>query len=418
MRAGCARRSRASPLSVPASAGVRRVRETEPWAADRAEPADHAVRARKGSRVPYKTPDRDVVAIIDAPPTPVALLAPGRRFVALVHYESHPPIALLARGYLPLAGIRIDPVLAGRQRVRRLTGLSVLRLADGTEQVVALPDGAQPSAPAWAPDGRTFAFTVDEPDGIGVWVADAETATARQVPGLRVRDVLGGDPLTIGAAVRWTRDGSALLALGAPARRTRRPSCRRRRRAAHRGDGGQAVADGDLPGPAAHHGRRGRVRGAGHDGAAPGRAPDRGGQGARAARALPAAGRLPGRRAPAGAPDTAAVLVPGPVSVLRAQRGGVVGRGRPGARRGRAGRERRGPAAGRARPARGRCPGRSGPRPAWSGPRPWTAGTPSPPPSTGTASCGSRRRSPGSQSPRSTCSTAASAGSTWTSRTG
>ena len=166
--------------------------------------------------MPYKTPDRDVVAIIDAPPTPVALLAPGGQFVALVHYESHPPVALLARRHLPLAGIRIDPVLAGRQRVRRLTGLSVLRLADGTEQVVTLPDGAQPSVPMWAPDGRAFAFTVDEPDGISVWVADAGSATARQVPGLRVRDVLGGDPLTIGAAVRWTRDGSALLALGAP----------------------------------------------------------------------------------------------------------------------------------------------------------------------------------------------------------
>ena len=75
--------------------------------------------------MPYKTPERDVVAIVDASPTPVALLAPGGRFVALVHYESHPPIALLARRYLPLAGVRVDPVLAGRQRVRRLTGLSV-----------------------------------------------------------------------------------------------------------------------------------------------------------------------------------------------------------------------------------------------------------------------------------------------------
>jgi dipeptidyl aminopeptidase/acylaminoacyl peptidase len=166
--------------------------------------------------VPYKVPERDVVAIVDAPPTPVALLAPGGRFVALVHYESHPPIALLERRYLRLAGVRLDPVLAGRQRVRRLTGLSVLRLADGAERAVALPEGAQPSVPAWSPDGSAFVFTVDEADGIGVWLADAESATARQVPGLRVRDVLGGDPLTIGAAARWARDGSALLALGAP----------------------------------------------------------------------------------------------------------------------------------------------------------------------------------------------------------
>ena len=37
--------------------------------------------------------------------------------------------------------------------------------------------------PTWAPDGRRLAFTVDQRDGIGVWVADAETGTARQVPG-------------------------------------------------------------------------------------------------------------------------------------------------------------------------------------------------------------------------------------------
>jgi len=166
--------------------------------------------------VPYRTPDSDVVAIVDAPPTPAALLAPGGRYAALVHYVSHPGVELLARPYLPLAGIRVDPVLAGRQRVRPLTALSVLTVADGTQRFLALPDGARPSVPTWAPDGRRFAFTVDEPDGIAVWVADADSATARQVPGLRVRDVLGGDPLTIGAAARWSRDGMSLLALGAP----------------------------------------------------------------------------------------------------------------------------------------------------------------------------------------------------------
>jgi dipeptidyl aminopeptidase/acylaminoacyl peptidase len=166
--------------------------------------------------VQYKTPDQDVVAIIDAPPTPAALLAPGGRYAALVHYESHPPVSLLARPYLALAGIRIDPALAARQRVRRLTGISVLRLADGEERRVRMPEGTRHSVPVWAPDGRRLAFTADEEDGIGVWVADAELATARPVPGLLVRDVLGGDQFTVGAAVRWSRDGASLLALGAP----------------------------------------------------------------------------------------------------------------------------------------------------------------------------------------------------------
>jgi len=166
--------------------------------------------------VPYRTPAGDIVSIIDAPPTPVASLGPGRRFAALVHYESHPPVELLARPFLALAGIRIDPVIAGRQRTRRLTGISVLSVADGVIRPLELPPGRSVSVPVWAADGRRFAFTVDEVDGISVWVADAESGPASQVPGLRVRDVLGGDPTSAGSTVRWSRDGTSLLALGAP----------------------------------------------------------------------------------------------------------------------------------------------------------------------------------------------------------
>jgi dipeptidyl aminopeptidase/acylaminoacyl peptidase len=173
--------------------------------------------------VPYAIPDSDIVSIIDAPPAPLALLAPGRRLIALVRYESHPPVAILARPYLSLAGIRIDPVIAGRQRTRRITGLSVLRVEDGSENAVALPPGAAVSVPAWAPDGQRFAFTLDEGDGIGVWVADARTATAAQVPDLRVRDVLGGDSLSVGSTVTWSRDGGSLIVLGAPADRAALP---------------------------------------------------------------------------------------------------------------------------------------------------------------------------------------------------
>jgi dipeptidyl aminopeptidase/acylaminoacyl peptidase len=167
--------------------------------------------------VAYQTPASDIVSIIDAPPTPAASLGPGRRFVALVHYEAHPPVAVLARPYLSLAGLRLDPALGGRQRNRRLTGLSVIALPGGQPRRIDLPEGKSVSLPSWAPDGRRFAVTLDEPDGIAVWVADAQAATAAEVPGLRVRDVLGGDPTSVGSTVRWSRDGSSLLVLGSPA---------------------------------------------------------------------------------------------------------------------------------------------------------------------------------------------------------
>jgi dipeptidyl aminopeptidase/acylaminoacyl peptidase len=165
--------------------------------------------------VPYLLPGPDVTRIVDAPPTPLARLAPGGEHLVLVQYESHPPVALLARRYLALAGIRIDPALRARRRQRRLTGLAVIRLADGRQRDLPLPPGAQVSVPTWAPDGRRLAFTVDSGDGVDLWVADAANATAWRVPGLRVNDVLGGDPLTPAAAARWSRDSRSLLVLGA-----------------------------------------------------------------------------------------------------------------------------------------------------------------------------------------------------------
>src|SRR6202012_3066825 len=118
-----------------------------------------------------------------------------------------------------LAGVRLDPAVGGRQRIRLFPGLSGVRISDGAERDLKLPPQAQVSLPVFAPDGRRFAFMVDEPDGIGVWVADAESdADPVQVPGLRVVDTLGSDPPSTGATIAWTRDGRSLLALGAPDR--------------------------------------------------------------------------------------------------------------------------------------------------------------------------------------------------------
>jgi len=166
--------------------------------------------------LPFLTPDADVVSIIDAAPTPLASPSPTEQFTILLHYQAHPPIAMLARPRLSLAGLRLDPAIAGRQRTRRFTGLSVLRISDGVERPLALPEGAQVSVPVWAPDGMRFAFTVDEPDGIGVWTGGVRSEVPVQVPGLRVRDVLGAEPPALGGTVRWSRDGRSLYVLGAP----------------------------------------------------------------------------------------------------------------------------------------------------------------------------------------------------------
>ena len=166
--------------------------------------------------MPYATPPADVMPVIDAPPPPIVSMGPGGRYLAFVHYTAHPEVAMLARPYLALAGLRIDQRLRARRRLRRAGRLSVLRIAGGPERFLALPDAAQVGYPAWAADGRRFAFTVDRADGVGVWIADAETGEAAALPGLTVCDVLGGDPSSGGGTLRWSRDGRSLLVLACP----------------------------------------------------------------------------------------------------------------------------------------------------------------------------------------------------------
>jgi dipeptidyl aminopeptidase/acylaminoacyl peptidase len=166
--------------------------------------------------LPFSLPDSDVTAIIDAPPTPLIVPSPDEKHLVVVGYEAHPPISMLARPILRIAGLRLDPVLGARQRTRRFSSLSVLRISDGSVRPLALPAGAQVSVPAWAPDGHRFAFMVDEPDGVGVWLADAGTDDDPvQIPGLRVVDVLSSEPPSTGGTISWTRDGRKLIAFGA-----------------------------------------------------------------------------------------------------------------------------------------------------------------------------------------------------------
>jgi dipeptidyl aminopeptidase/acylaminoacyl peptidase len=130
---------------------------------------------------------------------------------------------MLARPYLALAGMRIDPLLGARRRLRRVNAVSVLRIADGKERFLDLPEDAQVGSPAWAPDGRRFAFPVDRPDGVGLWLGDAAAGEAREVTGVTLCDVLGGEASADGGTVRWARDGRSLLLLRAPAGRRQPP---------------------------------------------------------------------------------------------------------------------------------------------------------------------------------------------------
>ena len=164
----------------------------------------------------YSEPDADIVAIIDAAPTPAMRASPDGAWVLLARYESHPPVRLLARPFRPLAGVRIDPELGARRRTLRILGFSLLNVATGETTHLETPDGNL-GMPQWSPDSRTFAFSVDTVAGVELWLGAGKEL--RRVDGVTLNDVLTGGQLGGDAAFTWARDSGSLLVFAVPPNR-------------------------------------------------------------------------------------------------------------------------------------------------------------------------------------------------------
>ena len=170
----------------------------------------------------YKVPPKQIVDIIDAPPTPLVSISPTREAMLLVEYRAHPPVSALARPIHRIAGVRIDVERHSRQRITQYTGLRMFSLVDGSAQRIALPENAAIGFPSWSNDGSRIAFVRDLDKEVQLWWADVKTGAAHQVEGVRVNDVLGNPVL-------WMSDNKRVLvrlipkSVGAPPLAPRTP---------------------------------------------------------------------------------------------------------------------------------------------------------------------------------------------------
>jgi dipeptidyl aminopeptidase/acylaminoacyl peptidase len=160
-------------------------------------------------QTPYKIPPADVVKILDAPATPFVRVSPRGDALLLVDYTPHPPISLLARPVLRIAGVRIDPKQHSAQRTTVYTGIGIIGTNDGKQIRVQLPKDPSVGLPAWSYDGKKIAFRRDTPQGVQLWVADARTGEAKQLSGIQLNDV-------ITSPFRWMGDNVHLLAMTVP----------------------------------------------------------------------------------------------------------------------------------------------------------------------------------------------------------
>jgi dipeptidyl aminopeptidase/acylaminoacyl peptidase len=135
----------------------------------------------------------------------------------LVAWEDYPSISRVARPYLRLAGVRVEPgnhskhdTPGGYGITAAARSFELVRLADGVSTPVKLPSGGCPGAPVWSADGRRFAFQNVTEASVELWVGDAGTGNLRRVPGVWLNQMLGSE-------LRWMPDQKTLLVKLVPA---------------------------------------------------------------------------------------------------------------------------------------------------------------------------------------------------------
>lgn len=167
---------------------------------------------------PYKTPPKEVVELVDAPTTPAARLSPDARWMMLVERPALPSIEDVARPWIGLAGMRIDPASNAPAQSNFDRGLVLRDLAGANERRIALPEGAKLSNLSWSHDSRHFAFLRHLDTEVELWVGDVESASAKlAVP--RVNALFG--------AFEWMPDGRRVLVTVVPQSRGEAPKAPR-----------------------------------------------------------------------------------------------------------------------------------------------------------------------------------------------
>jgi dipeptidyl aminopeptidase/acylaminoacyl peptidase len=152
---------------------------------------------------PYKLPPKNVMDILDAPPTPRVSLSPDRGTMLLVDTESMPTIAYISQPLLRIAGMRITPANNSSQVLTFSTGLTLKSIKDGRERRIDLPAGIKLTGASWSDDGKWISFCRYLDDGVELWVVDAAAAKARALTPARLNMVTGD--------IVWAAGGKSIL---------------------------------------------------------------------------------------------------------------------------------------------------------------------------------------------------------------
>jgi len=88
----------------------------------------------------YKIPPPDIIKLIDARVPDYTFLSPDGAFMLLMERRLYPPISLVSRPTIPLAGVRINSENHSLQRLTDNPSLSLLLVEKGEIKKLKLPE--------------------------------------------------------------------------------------------------------------------------------------------------------------------------------------------------------------------------------------------------------------------------------------
>ena len=143
----------------------------------------------------YQMPPKPIADLADAPLPPALRINSTRDWMLLMERPGYPSIEELAQPELRLAGLRMNPRTNGSSRSYSYSGLTLKHMDSGRAfQVTGLPDRPQIENLSWSPDGKRFAFTLTQSQGIELWVGDVAGKSAQALTAARVNDAMRGTP--------------------------------------------------------------------------------------------------------------------------------------------------------------------------------------------------------------------------------
>jgi dipeptidyl aminopeptidase/acylaminoacyl peptidase len=151
----------------------------------------------------WKQPPEPIVRLLDAAPTPQYEVTADGRHVLVSTFDAMPGMDELARPWIALAGLRIDPARHAPFDTGGMVSLSVRGIEDNTLRPVVLPAGARIDGMSVAPDGAHAALTLAFESKLELWLLELET--------LRLRPLAGPLQATLGSAVNWWSGSTSLL---------------------------------------------------------------------------------------------------------------------------------------------------------------------------------------------------------------